>query len=107
MLQKEKTTQSKGRAVIVMNKKKKRNESRPKQSIEKYLEEIGGYSPLTPDQEISLAKKIKRGDDIALDKLVKANQMEREKVEILPSGYGIHWLLIDENLCIDGLLGIK
>jgi len=58
---------------IFMSKKKKRAENRTKQSIEKYLEEIGGYSPLTPDEEISLAKRIKRGDDIALDKLVKAN----------------------------------
>ena len=41
------------------------------------------------------------------DKLVKANQMEREKVEISPSGYGLHWPLIDEDLSIDGLLGIK
>ncbi|MBN1350528.1 RNA polymerase sigma factor RpoD/SigA [candidate division KSB1 bacterium] len=56
-----------------MTKKKKRNESRSKQSIEKYLEEIGGYSPLTPDEEITLARKIKGGDDVALDKLVKAN----------------------------------
>lgn len=58
---------------ISMTKKKKRNESRSKQSIEKYLEEIGGYSPLTPDEEITLARKIKGGDDVALDKLVKAN----------------------------------
>jgi len=57
----------------IMTKKKKRPEVRSKQSIEKYLEEIGGYSPLSPEEEISLARKIKKGDDIALDKLVKAN----------------------------------
>lgn len=56
-----------------MNKKKKRTDSRPKQSIEKYLEEIGGYSPLSPAQEVTLARRIKRGDNIALDQLVKAN----------------------------------
>jgi RNA polymerase primary sigma factor len=56
-----------------MAKKKKRTESRSKQSIEKYLEEIGGYSPLSPEQEISLARRIKKGDEIALDKLVKSN----------------------------------
>lgn len=56
-----------------MSKKKKRTESRSKQSIEKYLEEIGGYSPLSPEQEISLARRIKKGDEIALDKLVKSN----------------------------------
>jgi hypothetical protein len=27
--------------------------------------------------------------------------------EISPSGYGIHWSLIDEDLSIDGLLGVK
>lgn len=57
----------------IMTKKKKRPEARSKQSIEKYLEEIGGYSPLSPEEEIYLARRIKKGDDIALDKLVKAN----------------------------------
>lgn len=56
-----------------MAKKKKVSESRSKQSIEKYLEEIGGYSPLPPEEEIRLARLIKKGDTIALDKLVKAN----------------------------------
>ena len=27
-------------------------------------------------------------------------------MKFLPSGYGIHWPLIDEDLSIDGLLGI-
>ena len=40
-------------------------------------------------------------------KLAKASDFEREKYEISPSGYGIHWPLIDEDLSIDGLLGIK
>ncbi|MCK5737549.1 RNA polymerase sigma factor RpoD/SigA [bacterium] len=56
-----------------VNKKKKRNETRSKQSIEKYLEEIGGYSPLSPEQEIYLARRIKKGDEGSLDQLVKAN----------------------------------
>ncbi len=56
-----------------MAKKKKTSESRSKQSIEKYLEEIGGYSPLPPEEEIRLARLIKKGDTAALDKLVKAN----------------------------------
>jgi len=54
-------------------KKKKITENRTKQSIEKYLEEIGGYSPLPPDQEVELAKLIHKGQYQALDKLVKAN----------------------------------
>lgn len=56
-----------------MAKKKKVAGSRTKQSIEKYLEEIGGFSPLRPEEEIDLARKIRRGDEESLDKLVKAN----------------------------------
>src|SRR3972149_932553 len=40
------------------------------------------------------------------EKLLHANKIEREKYEISPSGYGIHWPLIDEDLSIDALLGI-
>ena len=40
-------------------------------------------------------------------KLDGASQAEREKYEISPSGYGIHWPMLDEDLSIDGLLGIK
>ncbi|MEJ2702409.1 MAG: DUF2442 domain-containing protein [Sedimentisphaerales bacterium] len=40
-------------------------------------------------------------------RLAKASQAEREKYEISPSGYGIHWPLIDEDLSIDGLIGEK
>ena len=42
-----------------------------------------------------------------LNKLANASKLEQEKFEISPSGYGIHWPLIDEDLSIDGLLGIK
>ncbi len=41
------------------------------------------------------------------EKLAKASDIERNKYEISPSGYGIHWPLIDEDLSIDGLLEIK
>ena len=41
------------------------------------------------------------------NKLAKATNLERERFEISPSGYGIHWPLIDEDLSIDGLLGIR
>jgi Protein of unknown function (DUF2442) len=39
-------------------------------------------------------------------KLAKASTAERAVHEISPSGYGIHWPLIDEDLSIDGLLGV-
>jgi hypothetical protein len=37
-------------------------------------------------------------------KLTNASQIERQKYEITPSGYGIHWPLIDEDLSVNGLL---
>ena len=39
--------------------------------------------------------------------LAKATQKQREKYEISPAGYGIHWPEIDEDLSIDGLIGVK
>ena len=41
------------------------------------------------------------------EKLANASDIERNRYEISPSGYGIHWPLIDEDLTIDGFLGIK
>ena len=38
--------------------------------------------------------------------LGRASEKERSTFEISPSGYGIHWPLIDEDIAIDGLLGI-
>ena len=38
--------------------------------------------------------------------LFKASKIERNTFEVSPSGYGIHWTLIDEDLSIDGLLGV-
>ena len=38
--------------------------------------------------------------------LDKASKEERNNFEFSPSGYGIHWPLLDEDISIDGLLGI-
>ncbi|RJP80391.1 MAG: DUF2442 domain-containing protein [Candidatus Zixiibacteriota bacterium] len=40
-------------------------------------------------------------------RLAKATEAERSHFEISPAGYGIHWPLLDEDLSIDGLLGIR
>ncbi len=40
-------------------------------------------------------------------KLLNASEEQRNNYEISPSGYGIHWPMIDEDLSIDGLLGVK
>ncbi len=47
--------------------------NRENQSLDKYLQEIGKVDLLTPDEEIDLAQRIKKGDQKALEKLTKAN----------------------------------
>ena len=39
-------------------------------------------------------------------RLLNATDSERQTFEVSPSGYGIHWHSIDEDISIDGLLGI-
>lgn len=40
-------------------------------------------------------------------RLARASTAEKEKYDISPSGYGISWPLIDEDLSIDCLIGIE
>ncbi|MCL4549889.1 MAG: DUF2442 domain-containing protein [Bacteroidetes bacterium] len=40
-------------------------------------------------------------------KLKLASEEERNNFKISPSGYGIHWQMIDEDISIDGLLKQK
>ena len=47
--------------------------NRESQSLDKYLQEIGKVDLLTSEQEIDLAIKIRRGDQVALETLTKAN----------------------------------
>ncbi len=47
--------------------------SRENDSLEKYLTEIGKIDLITPEEEAVLAKKIREGDEDALDKLTMAN----------------------------------
>lgn len=42
-------------------------------SLDKYLQDIGREELITAEEEVELARRIKSGDDRALDKLVKAN----------------------------------
>jgi len=47
--------------------------NRESQSLDKYLQEIGREELITAEQEVELAQKIKLGDQVALEKLTKAN----------------------------------
>lgn len=47
--------------------------NRESQSLEKYLQEIGKVELISPEEEVSLAERIKKHDQKALDRLVKAN----------------------------------
>jgi hypothetical protein len=52
---------------------------------------------------ISISKTLK---DIS-PLLANATVAEQSEFEVSPSGYGIHWPLIDEDISIDGLMGIS
>jgi len=41
------------------------------------------------------------------ERLAKATPEQREHFEVSPAGYGIHWPDVDEDLSIDGLIGMK
>ena len=47
--------------------------NRNSDSLEKYLHDIGKEDLITPEEEVELAKRIKQGDQEALEKLTKAN----------------------------------
>lgn len=38
------------------------------------------------------------------ERLAKASPLERSRAELLASGYGIHWPLIDEDLAVGPLI---
>lgn len=40
-------------------------------------------------------------------RLAGATKEQIENFEISPAGYGIHWPDVDEDLAIDGLIGVK
>lgn len=47
--------------------------NRESQSLDKYLQEIGKVDLITAEMEVDLAKRIRAGDQVALEKLTKAN----------------------------------
>jgi len=67
----------------------------------KNLHFSGKFMILTVDGE---EKRVNTKDISTV--LDRASEKEKITFEISPSGYGIHWPLIDEDIAIDGLLGI-
>jgi hypothetical protein len=61
---------------------------------------------ITPDELILIVE----GRSVSIpwekcsERLAKASQMERTCAELSPSGYGIHWPLIDEDLAVGPLI---
>lgn len=47
--------------------------NRESQSLDRYLHEIGKVGLITAEEEVNLAQRIRQGDEVALDKLTKAN----------------------------------
>ena len=47
--------------------------NRESQSLEKYLQEIGKVELISPEEEVHLASLIRQGDQVALDRLTRAN----------------------------------
>jgi hypothetical protein len=72
------------------------------------VHEIGGLSFENDHMRMRID-----GEDHVFDlkeisrRLFDASAEQRSAYEVSPSGYGIHWPLIDEDLSVDGLLGIR
>lgn len=52
-------------------------------------------------------KHVKASLDTVSPKLKAADDFKRGFYQISPSGYGIHWPLLDEDLSVDALLKIS
>ena len=47
--------------------------NRESASLDKYLQEIGREELVSPEEEVELAQRIRKGDQVALEKLTRAN----------------------------------
>ena len=47
--------------------------NRSSESLNKYLQDISKEEMVTPEEEVALAKRIRKGDQVALDRMVRAN----------------------------------
>jgi hypothetical protein len=49
-------------------------------------------------------KQLKAPLSLISKKLLEADDLQRQFYKISPSGYGIHWPLIDEDLSVDAII---
>ena len=72
--------------------------NRESESLEKYFQEIGKVDLITMEDEVELAKRIREGDQIALEKMIKANLRLVVKIAHDYEGLGLPLLdLINEG----------
>jgi RNA polymerase primary sigma factor len=76
--------------------------NRESPSLQKYLQEISKVEMLSPDEEVELAIRIKKGDKIALDRLTKANLRFVVSVAKQYQGHGLSL----SDLVNEGNLGL-
>jgi len=76
--------------------------NRDSKSIDKYLSDVSKEEMITPDEEVSLAVRIKQGDDEALNCLVNANLRFVISVAKQYQGHG----LTLEDLIAEGNIGL-
>ncbi|MCX8157933.1 MAG: RNA polymerase sigma factor RpoD/SigA [Verrucomicrobiae bacterium] len=75
-----------------------RDEYEPTDSLSLYMREVGEVPLLTPEEEIKLAARIKRGDAKARERMIRANLRLVVKIAREYEGYGLPLLdLINEG----------
>jgi len=78
------------------------NERRDQTPIKLYLQEIGQVPLLTPEQEVELAARIKKGDEQARELMIKANLRLVVKIAHDYEGFGLPLL----DLISEGNIGL-
>ena len=76
--------------------------NRETDSVDKYLKDVSRYDLIDASQEIELAKQIKKGSQIAVDKLVKANLRFVISVSKQYQNMGLNF----EDLISEGNIGL-
>jgi len=76
--------------------------NRDSKSIDKYLSDVSREEMITAEEEVELAKRIKQGDQVALNKLVNANLRFVISVAKQYQGHG----LTLEDLIAEGNIGL-